>query len=120
MAVEPITPQDSRPKFVALHHLFVQIPSVEEALQHATVYKRVNGILEDTGANPGKVPGNRLRELVERGELYAIGGQRHETYDELPEPWCASRRELLKRLRDRRTSWNHRAPETRKAVDDGN
>lgn len=89
MEVAPNAPPRTGPQFLVLHLLYMQIPSVEEALQHDTVYKRQGDFLAETGADPKRIPSARLKELVERGELYAWWGQRLDQRADIDPNWHA-------------------------------
>lgn len=87
MEVATTPPKKHERQFIVLRQLFRQVPTVDEALQHGTVWKFVDGRLDDVGADPRKVPSKRLAELVERGELFGFWGQRLDARPDVDPDW---------------------------------
>lgn len=106
MEVLPAPAQKPGPQYLVLHLLYVQVPSVEKALEHPFIHKREGEFLDDTAAAPARVPSQRLAELVEKGECYAFFGQRLEERGELDPNWPAVHPQAARKMQLRRRCWN--------------
>lgn len=111
-------PPPRPPKFFARHHLFAQVSNLAEVGSGDFWILDENG--EEKRGITSRIPSEKLPAFVEAiaaGRVYVWCGHRYEAYDEVPEPWCASRRELRRALRHRRATWNH-VPKDRPRHDD--